>query len=85
MIDNQEETNLNAENLSLVDLVEEPTFTDTDTELKVGIYNLFIALYNNLIIEYGVEEAVKQSTSFLDDISYNFKKISIDYKESGLS
>lgn len=85
MIDNQEETNLNAENLSLVDLVEEPTFTDTDTELKVGIYNLFIALYNNLIIEHGVEEAVKQSTSFLDDISYNFKKISIDYKESGLS
>jgi hypothetical protein len=81
---NNEESIVNPEDLNLVGLIQEPTFSDSVLELKSGIYNLFIGLYNNLIIEYGVEEAIKQSTSFLDEISYNFKKISIDYKESNL-
>lgn len=74
----------NPEELKLVEKVPEQVSTDPVSELKSGIYNLFIALYNNLIIEYGVAEAINQSTAFLDDISYNFKKILTDYKESNL-
>jgi hypothetical protein len=72
------------EELSLIKKVSEQISTDPIAELKSGIYNLFIALYNNLIVEYGVEEAIKKSTDFLDDISYNFKKILTDYKETNL-
>jgi len=71
-----------SEDLSLVDKVEEPIFADSVVELKSGIYNLFISMYNNLILEVGVEEAIHQSTQFLDEISYNFKQILIDQKES---
>ena len=74
----------NPEELNLVEKIPEEVFTDPVAELKSGIYNLFIALYNNLIIEYGVAEAINQSTAFLDDISYNFKKILTDYEESKL-
>lgn len=74
----------NPEELKLVEKVPEHVSTDPVAELKSGIYNLFIALYNNLIIEYGVVGAINQSTQFLDDISYNFKKILTDYEESKL-
>jgi len=75
-------SNDKSEDLSLVDKVEEPIFTDSVVELKSGIYNLFISMYNSLILEVGVEEAIRQSTQFLDEISYNFKQILIDQKES---
>ena len=78
------EQNENSENLNLVDKVSEPKFSDPIMELKSGIYNLFIGLYNNLIVEHGPEEAIRQSTLFLDEISYNFKKILTDYQESNL-
>jgi hypothetical protein len=78
------EENENSENLNLVDKVSEPKFSDPIMELKSGIYNLFIGLYNNLIVEHGPEEAIRQSTSFLDEISYNFKKILTDYQESNI-
>lgn len=48
--------------------------TDIITDLKSGIYNLFISLVNNLMVQYGPVEAVKISTEFLDTISDNFKK-----------
>lgn len=74
----------NPEELKLIEKVPEQVSTDPVAELKSGIYNLFIALYNNLIVEYGVVEAINQSTAFIDDISYNFKKILTDYQESNL-
>ena len=74
----------NTENLNLVDKISEPLLTDPIMELKSGIYNLFIGLYNNLIVEHGPEEAIRKSTEFLDEISYNFKKILTDYQESKL-
>jgi hypothetical protein len=74
----------NPEELNLVEKISEQVSTDPVAELKSGIYNLFIALYNNLIVEHGVVEAIKQSTAFIDDISYNFKKILTDYQESNL-
>lgn len=78
------QNNENQEDLNLIDKVPEPQLSDPILELKSGIYNLFIGLYNNLIIEYGPEEAIRKSTEFLDEISYNFKKILTDYQESKL-
>jgi len=61
-------------NSSLVDEVSEYVPTDVIVDLKTGIYNLFVSLINNLMIHYGAVEAVRQSTKYLDDISYNFKQ-----------
>ena len=58
----------------LVDDVPEGTTTDVITDLKTGIYNLYLNLLNHLMIEYGSVEAVKISTEFLDQISNTFKE-----------
>lgn len=65
---NQQNTN------PFVDPVSEYISTDVITDLKSGIYNLFLSLVNNLMVQYGPVEAVKISTEFLDTISDNFKK-----------
>jgi len=57
-----------------VEPVSEYISTDVITDLKSGIYNLFLSLVNNLMVQYGPVEAVKISTEFLDTISDNFKK-----------
>ncbi len=73
---------LNSETYSLVDEVSEEVSTDVIADLKSGIYNLFISLYSHLIIDFGVDEAVRQSTSFIDEISLNFKQITNKDTES---
>jgi len=65
----------NSKNYSLVEEVPEKISTDVVADLKSGIYNLFISLFNELTIKYGPDEAVRTSTAFLDDISTNFKSI----------
>lgn len=59
----------------LIDDVSESVSTDPVTDLKSGIYNLFISLFNHLTLEYGPEQAIILSTDFLDEISANFKSI----------
>lgn len=66
------------ENLKLVEEVPEGTTTDVVTDLKSGIYNLFINLLNHYMIDYGPVEAVKLSTAFLDQISNTFKETLTD-------
>jgi len=65
----------NSKDYSLIEELPEGISTDYVADLKSGIYNLFITLFNQLTIEKGPEEAVKESTEFLDEISYNFKQI----------
>jgi len=72
----------NSESYSLVDEVSEEVSTDVIADLKSGIYNLFISLYSHLVIDLGVDEAVKQATAFIDDISLNFKQITNKNTES---
>jgi hypothetical protein len=72
----------NSETHSLVDEVSEEVSTDVVADLKSGIYNFFISLYSHLTIDFGVEEAVRQSTSFIDEISLNFKQITNKDTES---
>jgi len=65
---------MNQKDPSLVDEVSENISTDTISDLKTGIYNLFVNLINNQIISYGPEMAVKVSIDFLQEIIYNFNK-----------
>lgn len=65
----------NSKKYSLVEEVDESVSTDAVSDLKTGIYNLFISLFNEYTIEYGPEKAIELSTEFLDDISINFKSI----------
>ena len=65
----------NSKDYSLIEELPESISTDYAADLKSGIYNLFITLFNQLTIEKGPEESVKESTQFLDEISYNFKQI----------
>ena len=66
--------NENEKEPTLVDEVNDYVPTDIIVDLKTGIYNLFVSLVNNLMLHYGAVEAVKQATTFIDQISDNFKK-----------
>lgn len=59
----------------LVETISEEVTTDIVTDLKTGIYNLFVSLVHNMIAMEGPEVAIKAATSFLDEISYNFKQV----------
>lgn len=63
-----------ADGINLAEEVPEGTTTDVVTDLKMGIYNLYLNLLNYLMVEYGSVEAVKISTEFLDKISNTFKE-----------
>lgn len=60
---------------SLVEQVTEQVSTDKILDLKNGIYNLFVSLFNDYTIDFGPVRAVELSTQFLDEISENFKQI----------
>jgi hypothetical protein len=57
----------------LVEPVSEQVGTDSILDLKNGIYNLFVALVNNLMVTKGMVGAVAEACDFLDEISINFK------------
>lgn len=71
MTDNQN----GEENYNLISEADENVSTDKILDLKNGIYNLFVSLFNYYVIDYGPTEAVELSTNFLDEISNNFKQI----------
>ena len=48
--------------------------TDNITELKSGIFNLFVSLYQHLSIDLGPRDAILQSTQYLIDLSDTFRK-----------
>ena len=62
------------EEYTLVDKISENVSTDTILDLKSGIYNLFISLINNQIVDYGPQKATEISLDFLREIIYNFEK-----------
>ena len=71
---NKESQNTQSEKQDFVDPVSDYVSTDVITDLKTGIYNLFLSLLDHLIVLHGTVEAVRISTGFLDDISDTFKK-----------
>jgi len=71
MVDNQN----NEEVHNLISETDQDVSSDKILDLKNGIYNLFVSLFNYYVIDYGPTEAVELSTKFLDEISNNFKQI----------
>lgn len=59
---------------NLVEKTDDYISTDIITDLKSGIYNLYLSLLNNLTAVHGPVQAVIISTQFLDDISNTFKQ-----------
>ena len=60
--------------LSLVNKVSEKVTTDAITDLKTGIYNLYVNLFHNLVVFYGPEGALHQANGFLQEIIDNFSR-----------
>jgi len=58
----------------LVDKVDERVSTDIITDLKVGVYNLFINLVNNMMVTLGPEGAIREGINFLQEIIINFEE-----------
>jgi hypothetical protein len=58
----------------LTEQFEDYVSTDVVTDLKTGIYNLYLSLLNHLTVKHGPVEAVIISTEFLDNISSTFKQ-----------
>lgn len=63
------------ENINLVETVSEYVSTDTITDVKSGIFNLFTMLYHQMSMEYGPVNALKMSIGYLNDIIDHFQKI----------
>ena len=60
---------------NLISETDQDVSSDKILDLKNGIYNLFVSLFNYYVIDYGPTQAVELSTKFLDEISNNFKQI----------
>jgi hypothetical protein len=61
------------ETSELVSHVDEYVKTDVLTELKSGIYNLFINFFHHLVVYHGPEQAMKMALSYLEEIIEHFK------------
>ena len=76
-----EHTNTSDSDYKLVEDVPDTVSTDTVTDIKNGIYNLFINLYRSQIPQFGPEGAMRESIEFLEEIAFNFKA-AVDNKET---
>lgn len=63
---------------SLVEAVSDVSTTDVITDLKTGIYNLFVNLFHQYVPMHGPEGAVIMSTDFLQEIIVNFRQTLVD-------
>jgi len=73
MSENNKDSDLSSSDNSSSDDSFDYASNDVITDLKTGIYNLYVNLLQHLTIDYGPVEAIKISTQFLDDISNTFK------------
>lgn len=62
----------------LVNEHDDTVSTDIITDLKSGIYNLFVALINHQIAFYGPEKALDLSLNYLKNIIENFQIVTND-------
>lgn len=59
---------------SFVEDIDDNVSTDNITELKSGIFNLFVNLYDHLSIDIGPRDAIIESTNYLLYIVDTFKQ-----------
>jgi hypothetical protein len=70
------------EDFSLVEKIDDSVSTDHIADLKSGIFNLFVSLYQHLSIEIGPKNAMLYSTKYLSEIIETFNKTVEDTKQN---
>jgi hypothetical protein len=70
----------NDSDFSLIEKIDDFVSTDYVADLKSGIFNLFVSLYQHLSVEIGPEKAMQYSTEYLKQIIDTFDK-AIENKE----
>ncbi len=63
------------DNLSFVKKIDESVSTDYVADLKSGIFNLFVTLYQHLSIEIGPKNSILYCTEYLSEIIQTFTDI----------
>lgn len=63
------------ENLSFVKKINDSVSTDYVSDLKSGIFNLFVNLYQHLSIEIGPKNSILYCTEYLSEIIKTFTDI----------
>jgi len=63
------------EDFSLVEKIDDNVSTDYITDLKSGIFNLFVSMYQHLSLEIGPKNAIMYSTEYLKEIVETFTQI----------
>lgn len=61
--------------LDFIDPVAENVTTDTITDIKSGIFNLFVSLYHNNSMKHGPVVGLQMSLDYINNISNHFQKI----------
>lgn len=74
----------NDKDLSFVDEVNTYVSTDTVTDIKSGIFGLFVNLYNSYSLEYGPVQGMQLSIQYLQNIIEQFKTILNDTESNDL-
>lgn len=65
----------NKDQLSFVKKIDESVSTDYVADLKSGIFNLFVSLYQHLSIEIGPKNSILYCTEYLSEIIKTFTDI----------
>lgn len=63
------------DNLSFVKKIDESVNTDYVADLKSGIFNLFVNLYQHLSLEIGPKNSILYCTEYLSEIIRTFTDI----------
>jgi len=61
--------------LDFVQPVSEYVSTDIVTDIKSGIFNLFVSLYNNNAAKHGPVVGLQMSLEYINNISKHFQEI----------
>jgi len=61
--------------LDFVQPVSEYVSTDIVTDIKSGIFNLFVSLYNNNAAQHGPVVGLQMSLEYINNISRHFQEI----------
>lgn len=64
----------NKKNPELVNIQKDYVSTDIITDLKSGIYNLFVSLVDYLSIDYGPVKGAEEACKYMDRLTENVRE-----------
>ena len=65
----------NNENFKLVDDVSEYVSTDVVTDVKSGIYNLFVSLVDYLTVDFGPVQGADEACKYLERLVAQVREV----------